>query len=78
MRSILEHPVYADKKQQFIGHWLVRYGSDWVEINYETDIDEYFSHVRDQLLKMGKLEVQTTHSPASWNPVWRYRLIKDK
>lgn len=70
MRTILQHPLYANKAKEFIGFWLVRYGADSVEVE---DLDEYFSYVAQQLTRMGKLKVIQTHRGNCF-----YRLIKDE
>jgi hypothetical protein len=70
MRTILQHPVYANKAKEFIGFWLVRHGADSVELE---ELDEYFSYVAQQLTKMGKLKVIQTRNGNCF-----YSLIKDK
>lgn len=70
MRTILQHPVYAAKTKEFFGFWLVRYGSDAVELE---DLDEYFSFVADRLSKMGKLKLSRT-----MRGDYVYSLIKDE
>jgi TnpA family transposase len=73
MKSILEHPIYANKKQEFIGLWLVRYGSNWVEMDYSDESSDYFFYIADQLKKMGKLDIVYTPTGEV-----RCKLIKDE
>ena len=78
MRSILQHPVYSDKLKELYIAWLARYGSGWVEVRYDQNLDNYFKYVADVLIRVGKLQMTTRHNPESWNSSYWYKLVKDE
>jgi hypothetical protein len=73
MRTIIEHPLYASKKQEFVSAWLARYGSGWIDVEFPDEFDEYFTCVVNTLTKMGKLHIVSTFEGKA-----RLKLIKDE